>query len=240
MEASTIKESARYIPRLQANSYSDGYPSLGAHLTSALSPAAHHGQTLFHADHRRECIALVFDDVPLRSAGGLANVEDVLPGQFIISEQRVRFRFGKRFDVNARHAPRKFLDVKHRVAPRADAIARIELNDHVLLCATKKRVPGNLALQRLELDAVIMIADAHTVRFDLVGALAENIRGLLPVLARLAIFLGQTGHDQKLVPENLVELDRLGQVVAQQRLQSDMRAAAFQIGDVAGRSQRFG
>src|SRR5208283_6097124 len=96
---------------------------------SALAPAPHDGQGFFHGSQRRVKIALVFNDIPLGPAGGLANMENRLPVQFIVADDRVRFGPGKGFLVEADVTPLVSLETGDRIRPARGGVAGIKLND---------------------------------------------------------------------------------------------------------------
>ena len=54
------------------------------------------------------------------------------------------------------------------------------------------------------------------------------------------VFLRQARHDEEGVAQGLVERDGLRQLLAQQRVEADVRAAAFEAGVVEQLAQRFG
>ena len=66
------------------------------------------------------------------------------------------------------------------------------------------------------------------MRFHFVGQFAEDVGGFLPARAALRVFSRQARHDEELVAQGLVELHGFGQVVAEQRVEADVRAATLE------------
>ena len=75
---------------------------------------------------------------------------------------------------------------------------------------------------------VIVVADLHLVWFDFFRQLVEHIGGVFPAFDRAVLFPIEPGDDQVFVADDLIELDGPRQVVAEQRVELGMGAAAFQ------------
>ena len=142
--------------------------------------------------------------------------------------------------MHAGDAARFLFQIHHRIAALGYAVAGVELNDDFFLRAVEERVPGHFTLQRFEFDVVIVIADAHPVRFHFVGELIEDVGGIQPTLMRPGIFARQARHDEEGVAQGVVELDGLGQVIAEQGVEGGMRAAAFETDVVEQLAQCLG
>ena len=115
----------------------------------------------------------------------------------------------------------------HRISALGHSVASVELNDDFLLRSVKERVPGQLAVERREFDAVVVVADAHRLRLRFVCDFIEMVRRFQPALARLGVFRRQARHDEELVAKRLVELDRFRQIISKQCVQAEVRSAAL-------------
>ena len=142
--------------------------------------------------------------------------------------------------MNARDAARKLLEIHDRIAANGSAVAGVELNHHLFLRAVEEGVPWHLAFDGFELNVVVVVTNSHPMRFYFVGKFAEDVGGFLPGLAGLGVLARQARHDEKLVAQRLVEFDGLRKVVAEQRVEADVSAAAFEPDVVEQLAQAFG
>ena len=114
------------------------------------------------------------------------------------------------------------------MAAPVQRVAHVELHDDLRLGVAEENVPGQFALHRQELGMVVVVARPHAVRDQAVGDLVHEVRRLQPGRFRGGAGGGQTGHDQKLIAERGLKLDRRCQSVAQQRIDAQMRPFADQ------------
>ena len=73
----------------------------------------------------------------------------------------------------ARDTARFLFEIHDGIAALRNPIAHVELNDDFLFGAVEKGVPRHLAIDRRELDVVVVVTNAHPVRLHFVGQLTE-------------------------------------------------------------------
>ena len=142
--------------------------------------------------------------------------------------------------MHARDPARFLFQIHDGIATFSDSITGVELNDNLLLSSIEERVPRHLAIDGFEFDVMVVIADAHPVRLHFVGQFVEDVGSFLPTLPRFYVFAGQARHDEKLIAESVIEFDRLRQVIPEQCVESDVRAATFEADIIEQLAQRSG
>jgi hypothetical protein len=74
------------------------------------------------------------------------------------------------------------VQVNNRVRPCLDAVADIELHDHFPGCLPEDDIHGLLPFNGLELDGVVVKADIHLQRLQLLGDAVERFGSLDPAV----------------------------------------------------------
>src|SRR5204862_6289153 len=100
---------------------------------STFSPTTHDVECFLHTDERRVGVAFVFDDIPFHAGGRFADVENLLPRQFVVADERVGFGFRVGFYVDARDAAWFLFEIHDGIAALCHPVAGVELNDDLLL-----------------------------------------------------------------------------------------------------------
>src|SRR6056297_2540753 len=89
-------------------------------------------EAFFYSFQWRDRIALLLDEVPLGSSNILAKLEEQVPVGHALAHQRLLVVRVEVLYVNGEVAPGILLDVEGRVLAGADAVADIDLAEHLL------------------------------------------------------------------------------------------------------------
>ena len=172
---------------------------------------------------------LFFDDVPLRAANSLARFKHLRPLHRAVANQRILLICVVLLHMNRLRPAWVALHHRNRISAGVHAMSDVKLHDDILIGLAEEDVPRDLTIKQLKFDRVIVVPNAHSEWLCLLGGLVEYLHRLAPCVGGLAVFLRQAGNDQVAVSDDLVEFHGLSELVANQIVNANVCAAAFQV-----------
>ncbi len=182
----------------------------------------------------------MLDNIPLGPADFLAELEQPRPVHVPLADQRLVVRRRVFLQVDGGGAAGVALHVWDRVPAAVEGVAEVELHHHLRAGVAEEGVPRQLAFHRLELDAMVVVADFHAVRGRSLRCLVHQPCRLQPRGAGAALLRRKARYDEVLIAERLVELDRAGQLVAQDGVPARVCTAALQAAVIQELPQLLG
>lgn len=185
-----------------------------------LSPAF---EEVHRADNLIHTSAVVFDDVPLRTADALAGLEDLRPLVRVSGfAKKRRGMSGLHMDGNsASGVPGHICNL---IRASRTHVAEIALHDDVFVGAREEYVPYRRAIDQAELSGMAVEACPHVERFQFGVDCIEDVRGAFDAGAAAGVIAWKTWCDQPRVADRPVEFDRSVEFVTLERVQRGVAA----------------